>query len=67
MPQPRFGLVGTGWLRPVAIQVSGEPETDAMLEGFEALTAAEATAALQTDLERAVFREGAALLNRGAD
>lgn len=61
MPQPRFGLVSTGWLRPAAVEVSGEPETDALLEGFEALTAAEALAALTTDVERAVFREGAAL------
>lgn len=62
MPQPRFGLVSTGWLRPAAVEVSGEPETDALLEGFEALTLEEALAALTTDVERTVFREGAALL-----
>jgi hypothetical protein len=61
MPQPRFGLVTTGWLRPAAVEVSGDPETDALLEGFDALTHEEALAALTTDVERAVFREGAAL------
>jgi hypothetical protein len=61
MAQPRFGLGGTGWLRPVAVEVTGEPEADALLEGFEALTTSEALAALPTDVERAVFREGAAL------
>lgn len=61
MPQPRYGLVGTGWLRPAAVEVTGEPETDALLEGCELLTFGEALAALPTDLERAVFREGVAL------
>ncbi len=61
MPQPRFGRVSTGWLRPAAVEVSGQPQTDALLEGFESLTLEEALAALTTDVERAVFREGAAL------
>jgi hypothetical protein len=62
MPQPRFGLGGTtGWLRPAAVEVSGEPETDALLGGYDALTLAEALAALSTEVERSVLREGAAL------
>jgi hypothetical protein len=62
MAQPRFGLGGTtGWLRPAAVEVSGEPETDALLGGYDTLTLTEALAALSTEVERTVLREGAAL------
>lgn len=61
MPQPRYGAMTTGWLRPAAVEVTGDPEADALLDGYEALTLEEALAALTTDVERAVFREGAAL------
>jgi hypothetical protein len=62
MAQPRFGLAGTtGWLRPLAVQVSGEPEIDALLGGYDSLTLAEALAALSTEVERTVLRQAAGL------
>lgn len=61
MAQPRYGLSTTGWLRAVSVEVSGEPEADSLLDGFEVLTADEALRGLTTDLERAVFRMGVAL------
>ncbi|MBX7111162.1 MAG: hypothetical protein K1X87_04860 [Dehalococcoidia bacterium] len=62
MPLRRYGTSGTGWLRAALVDVAGEPEPDALLEGFEALTLAEALAALPTDVERAVLRGAAELL-----
>ncbi|MGE0135931.1 MAG: hypothetical protein AB7L91_14205 [Dehalococcoidia bacterium] len=61
MPLRRYGTTGTGWLRAALVDVEGEPEPDALLDGFEALTLEEALAALPTDVERAVLREAAAL------
>jgi hypothetical protein len=62
MAQPRFGLGGTtGWLRPAVVDVRGEPEPDALLGGYDSLTLAEALAALSTEVERTVLRDGAAL------
>lgn len=63
MARHQYGSSGTtGWLRPVAVEVSGEPEVDALLGGCDACTLDEALAALSTDVERVVLREGAALL-----
>lgn len=62
MPLRRYGTAGTGWLRGAAVEVAGEPQADALLEGFEALTLEEALAALPTDVERAVLRGASALL-----
>ena len=59
MPHPRGGGPMLGWLRPVAVEVSGDPTADAMLEGVDALTRQEALAGLATDVERAAFRAGA--------
>lgn len=62
MPLRRYGTAGTGWLRGAAVAVAGEPEPDALLNGFEALTLEEALAALPTDVERAVLRGASGLL-----
>ena len=59
----RLGGVGVGWLRPVAVRVSGEPAPDALLEGVETLSLDEALAALPTEVERTVLREAAALFD----
>ena len=64
MPHPRGGGPALGWLRPVAVEVSGDPEPDALIEGVAALTLDEAVAALATDVERAAFRIGAAAFAR---
>jgi len=61
MGHPYTGGPTMGLLRAVALDVSGTPEADALLEGFDALSAGEAEAALATDLERAIFRDGVAL------
>jgi hypothetical protein len=61
MRHPRTGVEGLGWLRPVAVEVSGEPSPDALLEGVDEHGYEEALAALPTDVERLVFREGARL------
>jgi len=67
MEHPRGGGPGLGWLRPIAVEVSGAPEPDALIEGVAALTADEALTALATDVERAAFRGGiAAFLERTA-
>lgn len=58
MPQPRFGLTTTGWLRAVAVDVVGTPEPDALLDGFEVLMPDEAMQRMTTELERAVLRMG---------
>lgn len=61
MEQPYRGGPGLGLLRAVAVEVTGEPVTDALYDSCEALSSAEAEAALSTDLERLVFRDGVAL------
>ena len=57
----REGHIGTGWLRAVAVTVPAEldpgPPTAA-----EALPLDEAEAALATSLERALLRDGVALI-----
>jgi hypothetical protein len=63
MHHPYTGGGATGWLRPIAVEVSGEPEPDALLEDICALTAEEAARDLPTDLERALFAAGAALFD----
>lgn len=63
MPLPRVGGEGQGWLRPVVVRVSGEPQPDALLAGVEAFTLEQALAALPTEVERTVLRAAAALLD----
>jgi hypothetical protein len=63
MAHPYTGGPAVGILRAVAVDVTGAPEVDALFESFEALSAEEAEAALATDLERAIFRDGVALLD----
>ncbi|MGE3961053.1 MAG: hypothetical protein AB7F65_05165 [Dehalococcoidia bacterium] len=63
MGHPYTGGPTMGLLRAVAVEVTGEPEADALFAGCEALSAGEAEAALATDLERAIFRDGVALLD----
>jgi len=60
MPAPRGGGPRLGWLHPLAVEVSGDPEHDALIEGVDALTLDEALDGLATDVERAAFRAGAA-------
>ena len=63
MPHPRLGLDSTtGWLRPVAVPVDGEPEPDVLLAGYEVLTLDEALDALPTDVEREALRLAAGML-----
>ncbi len=62
MAHPYTGGPNVGLLRAVAVEVAGEPEPDALVEAVETLTPADAEAALPTDLERAIFRDGVALL-----
>jgi hypothetical protein len=62
MRHPRTGVEGLGWLRPLAAEAAGEPSPDALLEAVELHAYAEALRALPSDVERTVFREGAALL-----
>ena len=63
MGHPYTGGPSMGLLRAVAVEVTGEPEADALFVGFEAFSADEAEAGLATDLERAIFRDGVALLD----
>ncbi len=72
MAHPRFGGEGLGWLRAVAVVVRPLPATgaapaapraDALLEAVERLSLERALEALPTDVERLVFRAGAALLD----
>lgn len=58
MRHPRTGVEGLGWLRAVAVDVTGEPTPDALLEDIAVLTASEAAVALPTDVERIVFAAG---------
>lgn len=62
MAHPYTGGPSTGLLIAVAVEVSGEPVPDALVDSLETLNAEEAWAALSTDLERAVFRDGVDLL-----
>ncbi|MEI7926730.1 MAG: hypothetical protein WCI61_11175 [Chloroflexota bacterium] len=59
MAHPRGGGPMLGWLQPVAVEVSGEPAPDALIEGVAALSLDEALDTLATDVERAAFRAGA--------
>ena len=63
MAHPYTGGPATGILRAVALEVTGSPEVDALFESYEALSEEDAEAALATDLERAIFRDGVALLD----
>ncbi|MDA0366357.1 MAG: hypothetical protein O2843_10945, partial [Chloroflexi bacterium] len=63
MPHPHTGVGGVGWLRAVAVTVSGELAPDALLDGYALLTAEEARAALPSDVERLVFAAGLALFD----
>lgn len=63
MDHPYKGGPSLGLLRAVAIEVTGEPATDALFAGCEALSAPAAAEALSSDLERAIFRDGLALLD----
>lgn len=60
MSPPRGGEPRLGWLQPVAIEVAGEPEPDALIAGVTTLTREEAEARLATEVERAAFRAGVA-------
>ncbi|MDA1010386.1 MAG: hypothetical protein DWG80_04045 [Chloroflexi bacterium] len=62
MGHPYTGGPSMGLLRAVAVEVTGEPAPDALVESLEMLDDEEAWAALTTDLERAVFRDGVELL-----
>lgn len=66
MPHPRGGGPMLGWLQPVAVEVSGDPSPDALLEDVEALTFDQAIDGLATDVERAAFRAGAAAFSASA-
>ena len=63
MTHPRFGGEGLGWLRAVAVTVSGEPQPDALLEGVEAFSLEQALEALPTEVERTLLRQGAKLFD----
>lgn len=62
MSHPRFGGENVGWLRPVAVTVSGELTAGPLLDDVAALDATAAAATLSTAIEREVFGAGAALL-----
>lgn len=62
MGHPYTGGPAMGLLRAVALEVTGTPEASALFEGCDALPATEVEAALATDLERALFRDGVALI-----
>jgi hypothetical protein len=65
MAHPAGGGEALGWLRPVAVEVAGEPRPAGPIEAVDALTLEEGLAALTTDVERAGFRLGASLFNDG--
>ena len=58
----REGHVGVGWVRAVAVTVDAAFDPAPSVVGVEALPVDEAEAALATSLERALLRDGAALL-----
>ncbi len=60
MPHPRGGGSMLGWLQPLAVEVSGDPVPDALIEGVATLDLDAALAELATDLERAALTAGAA-------
>lgn len=62
MARWREGHVGVGWVRAVAVTVDAELDPAPSLIGLEVLPLDEAEAALATSLERALLRDGAALL-----
>ena len=62
MAHPRFGGEGVGWLRPVAVQSSGEPTPGPAIDDLAILDATAALKALSTAVEREVFSAGVALL-----
>lgn len=62
MPHPAGGGEAMGWVRPVAVEVAGEPSGAGPIESVDALTLDEALAGLVTDLECEALRLGAALL-----
>jgi len=59
MASPRVGAQTTGWLRSVLQPVSGEPEVDLLLAGFEVYSLDEALAALSTEVERMALQAAA--------
>lgn len=61
MGSPRLGLETTGHLRAMLQPVTGDPEPDALLEGYEVLSLDEALSALPTEVERMALRAAAAL------
>ncbi|MEX2446093.1 MAG: hypothetical protein WD734_02050 [Dehalococcoidia bacterium] len=63
MSHPRGGGPGLGWLRPVAVAVTGEPAPDGLLVAVDSLTFDEALAALPTDVEREALRLAADALD----
>ncbi|MDA1241378.1 MAG: hypothetical protein O2798_11155 [Chloroflexi bacterium] len=63
MPLPRRGSAGTGWLRVVALDVTGTPEADPTLAGVVTLDATAAREALSTDLERLLLADALTLFN----
>ncbi len=58
----REGHIGTGWVRAVAVTVSAELDPGPPLTAVEVLPLEEAEAALATSLDRALLRDGAALI-----
>ena len=58
----REGHIGTGWVRAVAVTVSAELDPSPPLTAVEVLPVDEAEAALATSLDRALLRDGAALI-----
>lgn len=62
MRHPAKGGETTGFLRVVAVEVSGEPSPEGEIARVEALAPAEAARALSTDLERRALALGLELL-----
>ena len=58
----REGHIGTGWVRAVAVTVSAQLDPSPPLTAVEVLPLEEAEAALATSLDRALLRDGAALI-----
>lgn len=58
----REGHIGTGWVRAVAVTVSAALDPSPPLTAVEVLPLEEAAAALATSLDRALLRDGAALI-----
>ncbi len=60
---PYTGGQGAGYLRALAVEVAGDPKTDALFDGMQALRLEDAVDALSTDLERLLLQDGARLLS----